>query len=47
MYNWLTLLDSRNWYNIINQLYLNKIKIKIETKKLKIKQKIKDTMGII
>ena len=47
MYDWLTLLDSRNWYNIINQLYLNKIKIKIETKKLKIKQKIKDTMGII
>ena len=24
MYDWVTLLYSRNWHNIINQLYFNK-----------------------
>ena len=24
MYDWVTLLYSRNWYNIVNQLYFNK-----------------------
>ena len=23
MYDWVTLLCSRNWHNIVNQLYLN------------------------
>ena len=23
MYNWVTLLYSRNWHNIVNQLYFN------------------------
>ena len=26
VYNWITLLYSRNYHNIVNQLYLNKIK---------------------
>ena len=32
MYEWVTLLYSRNWCNIVNQLYPNKnfLKIKIE-----------------
>ena len=25
MYKWITLLSNRNWYNIIDQLYVNKI----------------------
>ena len=28
MYNWFTLLYSRNWHNVVNQLYSNKIKKK-------------------
>ena len=24
MYNWITLLYTWNWHNIVNQLYLNK-----------------------
>ena len=27
MYDWVTLLDSRNWHNIVNQVYFNKNKI--------------------
>ena len=30
MYNWVTLLSSRNWHNIVNQLYLNKTFLKKE-----------------
>ena len=32
MYNWVTLLYSRNWYNIVNQLYFNKNKTKPKKK---------------
>ena len=28
MYNWVALLYSRNWHNIVNQLYTNKKKFK-------------------
>ena len=28
MYNWITLLYSRNWHNIVNQLHFNKNKNK-------------------
>ena len=28
MYNWITLLYSRNQHNIVNQLYFNKINFK-------------------
>ena len=28
MYNWLTLLYTGNWHNIVNQLYAKKIKNK-------------------
>ena len=31
MYNWITLLYSRNEHNILNQLYFNKINLKEET----------------
>ena len=37
MYDWVTLLFSRNWHNIVNQLYFNnkynKIKHKFNYKK--------------
>ena len=29
MYDWVTLLCSRNWYNIVNQLYFSKNILKI------------------
>ena len=29
MYDWVNLLYSRNWQNIVNQLYFNKMKKKI------------------
>ena len=31
VYNWVTLLYSRDWYNIVNQLYFN-LKKKKESK---------------
>ena len=34
MYNWTTLLYSRNEYNIVNQQYPNNIKFLKETKKV-------------
>ena len=30
MYNWVTMLYNRNWQNSVNQLYLNKNKLKKE-----------------
>ena len=42
MYNWITLLYSRNDHNIINQLYFNKV-LKNEKKKvyINVAQRIK------
>ena len=39
MYDWVTLLYNRNWYNTVNQLYFNK-KIQISTHYTKDKEKI-------
>ena len=33
MYNWVTMLYSRNWHNVVNQLYFNKIKNKNKKQK--------------
>ena len=41
MYNWITLLHSRNYHNTVNQLYFNRT-VKNEKKKKKEKEERKE-----
>ena len=50
MYDWVTMLYSRNWHNTVNQLYSNKnkilkIKINLKNKKKQPSQDIRDREG--
>ena len=47
MYNWCTLLYTRNWYNIVNQLYANILFMPIFFKKEELTQRTQNSLVIL